>query len=161
MYKVLVLLILFFQMAIAQTPIHDLNKKLGKGINMGNMFEAPSETEWGNPFKDYYFKRISSLGFNHVRIPIRWDVPARCQQNEPYTVNATFLERIKTVVDLAKKENLLVIINMHHHDAIFVNPDAQKAKFIKVIASNLGKIPEGNPGAGSNAWLFIDEIGVE
>jgi aryl-phospho-beta-D-glucosidase BglC (GH1 family) len=117
-------------MAIAQTPIHDLNKKLGKGINMGNMFEAPSETEWGNPFKDDYFKRISSLGFNHVRIPIRWDVPARCQQNEPYTVNATFLERIKTVVDLAKKENLLVVINMHHHDAIFVNPDAQKAKFI-------------------------------
>ncbi len=130
MYKTLVLLILFFQMAIAQTPIHDLNKKLGKGINMGNMFEAPSETEWGNPFKDDYFKRISSLGFNHVRIPIRWDVPARCQQNEPYTINATFLERIKTVVDLAKKENLLVIINMHHHDAIFVNPDAQKAKFI-------------------------------
>jgi len=117
-------------MATAQTPIHDLNKKLGKGINMGNMFEAPSETEWGNPFKDDYFKRISSLGFNHVRIPIRWDVPARCQQTEPFTINATFLERIKTVVDLAKKENLLVIINMHHHEAIFANPDAQKAKFL-------------------------------
>lgn len=130
MYKVLVLFALFFQMATAQTPIHDLNKKLGKGINMGNMFEAPSETEWGNPFKDDYFKRISSLGFNHVRIPIRWDVPARCQQTEPFTINATFLERIKTVVDLAKKENLLVIINMHHHEAIFANPDAQKAKFL-------------------------------
>lgn len=130
MYKVLLLFVLLFQMATAQTPIHDLNKKLGKGINMGNMFEAPSETEWGNPFKDDYFKRISSFGFNHVRIPIRWDVSARCQQTEPFTINATFLERIKTVVDLAKKENLLVIINMHHHDAIFANPDAQKAKFL-------------------------------
>jgi endoglucanase len=130
MYKVLVLFVLYFQMATAQSPIHDLNKKLGKGINMGNMFEAPSETEWGNPFKDDYFKRISSLGFNHVRIPIRWDVAARCQQTEPFTINANFLERIKTVVDLAKKENLLVIINMHHHEAIFANPDAQKAKFL-------------------------------
>ncbi len=130
MYKALVLLVLFIQIAIGQMPIHDLNKKLGKGINMGNMFEAPSETEWGNPFKDDYFKRISSLGFNHVRIPIRWDVTARCQQTEPFTINATFLERIKTVVDLAKKENLLVIINMHHHEAIFANPDAQKAKFL-------------------------------
>jgi endoglucanase len=130
MYKALVLLVLFFQMAIGQAPIHDLNKKLGKGINMGNMFEAPSETEWGNPFKEDYFKRISSLGFNHVRIPIRWDEPARCQQTEPYTINSAFLERIKTVVDLAKKENLLVIINMHHHEAIFANPDAQKAKFL-------------------------------
>jgi len=130
MYKLIVLFVLFFQLAAAQTPVHDLNKKLGNGINMGNMFEAPSETEWGNPFKDDYFKRISSLGFSHVRIPIRWDVTARCQQTEPFTINATFLERIKTVVDLAKKENLLVIINMHHHEAIFANPDAQKAKFL-------------------------------
>ena len=130
MYKFLVFFVLFFQMATAQSPIHDLNKKLGKGINMGNMFEAPSETEWGNPFKDDYFTRIKSQGFNHVRIPIRWDVAARCQQTEPYTINANFLERIRTVVDLAKKENLLVIINMHHHEAIFANPDTQKAKFI-------------------------------
>ncbi|MCF8323977.1 MAG: cellulase family glycosylhydrolase [Leadbetterella sp.] len=130
MYKILVLFVLYFQMATAQSPIHDLNKKLGKGINMGNMFEAPSETEWGNPFKDDYFTRIKSQGFNHVRIPIRWDVAARCQQTEPFTINANFLERIKTVVDLAKKENLLVIINMHHHEALFANPDAQKAKFL-------------------------------
>ncbi|WP_298394378.1 family 20 glycosylhydrolase [Flavobacterium sp.] len=44
---------------------------------------------------------------------------------------------------------------------ISIELKSEKAKFIKVIASNLGKIPEGNPGAGSNAWLFIDEIGVE
>lgn len=44
---------------------------------------------------------------------------------------------------------------------ITIEVKSAKAKFIKVIASNLGKIPEGNPGAGSNAWLFIDEIGVE
>lgn len=130
MYKVLVLFLLFFQMAIGQTPIHDLNKNLGKGINMGNMFEAPSEAEWGNPFKDDYFTRIKSQGFNHVRIPIRWDVPSRCSQNEPFTVNSAFLGRIKTVIDLALKENLFVIINMHHHEAIFTNPDGQKTKFL-------------------------------
>jgi len=43
-------------------------------------------------------------------------------------------------------------------EGIFKNT---KAKYIKVIAKNLGIIPEGNPGAGSNAWLFIDEISVE
>ncbi|MCP9762540.1 cellulase family glycosylhydrolase [Lacihabitans soyangensis] len=174
MYKALVLLVLFFQMAIGQAPIHDLNKKLGKGINMGNMFEAPSETEWGNPFKDDYFKRISSLGFNHVRIPIRWDVPARCQQTEPYTINPTFLERIKTVVDLAKKENLLVIINMHHHEAIFANPDAQKAKFLsqwtqiatffKDYDSNLlfEVMNEPNSNLTSDKWntFFADALSV-
>jgi len=36
-----------------------------------------------------------------------------------------------------------------------------KAQFVKIIATNFGKIPDGMPGAGSNAWLFVDEIGVE
>ncbi len=36
-----------------------------------------------------------------------------------------------------------------------------QAKHIKVIAKNLGVIPDGNPGSGANAWLFIDEISIE
>lgn len=43
-------------------------------------------------------------------------------------------------------------------ECVFKN---RKAKYIKVIAKNLGIIPDGNPGAGSNAWLFVDEIGIE
>ncbi len=34
------------------------------------------------------------------------------------------------------------------------------AKFVKVIATNFGKIPEANPGGGKPAWLFVDEIAV-
>lgn len=37
----------------------------------------------------------------------------------------------------------------------------KKTQFIKVIVTNLGKISDGNPGAGSDAWLFVDEISVE
>lgn len=33
-----------------------------------------------------------------------------------------------------------------------------KAKHVKVIARNFGKIPSGKPGAGSDSWLFCDEI---
>lgn len=44
---------------------------------------------------------------------------------------------------------------------ITVTFDFRKARFIKVIAENNGKIAEGSPGAGSDAWLFVDEIGVE
>jgi len=117
--------------SFGQSPtVFEINKNLGKGVNLGNMFEAPSETEWGNPFRDDYFQRIAALGFNHVRIPIRWDVAARTQQSAPYTINASFLERIKYVIDKALAENLYVIINMHHHDAIFQDPDGAKARFI-------------------------------
>lgn len=34
------------------------------------------------------------------------------------------------------------------------------ARYIKLIAKNYGKIPEGKPGAGNPAWLFVDEIQV-
>jgi len=38
---------------------------------------------------------------------------------------------------------------------------SQRARYVKVVAANLGKIPEGKPGAGQDAWLFVDEIIVE
>jgi hexosaminidase len=36
-----------------------------------------------------------------------------------------------------------------------------KAKFIKIVAKNNGIIADGKPGAGSNSWLFVDEISLE
>lgn len=36
----------------------------------------------------------------------------------------------------------------------------KETRYIKVIAENAGKIPDGAPGAGENAWLFVDEIEV-
>jgi hexosaminidase len=35
------------------------------------------------------------------------------------------------------------------------------ARYVKVVAANAGKIPDGKPGAGGDAWLFVDEIIVE
>ncbi len=110
--------------------IFQINEKLGQGVNMGNMFEAPSEAEWGNPYRDDYFPKIAGLGFNHVRIPTRWDTPDRALQSEPYTINPYFLLRMKKVVDDALAVNLYVILNMHHHEEIFLNPEAVKPRFL-------------------------------
>lgn len=37
---------------------------------------------------------------------------------------------------------------------------ATSARYVKVIATNYGLIPDGKPGAGNKAWLFADEIQV-
>jgi aryl-phospho-beta-D-glucosidase BglC (GH1 family) len=107
-----------------------MNERLGRGINMGNCFEAPSETEWGNPWKPEYFRIMAGLGFKHVRIPVRWEPAARSMLTSPYTISTTFLNRIRQVVDTARKYKLHAIINMHHHDSLFANPDKQKARFL-------------------------------
>ena len=106
------------------------NNRLGRGINYGNIFEAPTETEWGNPWKPEYAKIIADLGFSHVRIPIRWEPAARSSATAPYTINTVFLKRIKQAVDSALNNGLHAIINMHHHEALFANPDGQKARFL-------------------------------
>lgn len=34
----------------------------------------------------------------------------------------------------------------------------QKARFVKILVKNPGKIPTGAPGAGNPSWMFFDEI---
>lgn len=36
-----------------------------------------------------------------------------------------------------------------------------KARYVKVVARNLGTVPDWHEAAGSDAWLFVDEIIVE
>lgn len=38
---------------------------------------------------------------------------------------------------------------------------SQTAQYLKIIAHNYGKIPDGKPGAGKPGWLFVDEISVD
>jgi hexosaminidase len=42
-----------------------------------------------------------------------------------------------------------------------VSFEPSKARFVKVVARNLGTCPPGHAGAGSNSWMFVDEIIVE
>lgn len=107
-----------------------LNEKLGRGINNGNMFEAPSETSWGNPWYPQYAKIEADMGFKHVRIPVRWEPSERSLAASPYTIYPSFLNRIKQVVDSTLSHGMYAIINMHHHEDLYENPDNQKERFL-------------------------------
>lgn len=115
----------------ATTKTFNVATQLGRGINMGNMYEDNFTSEAGspwNPLKPEYFQIISDLGFGHVRIPIRWET--RSMSSAPYTISTTFLAHIKSQVDLAISKNLSVIINMHHHEELLADPVGQKARFL-------------------------------
>ena len=108
----------------------EMNARLGRGINMGDMFEAPSEGSWGNPYRPEYFRTIAALGFQHVRIPIRWETPERSMAGAPYTIEPSFITRVRSVVEAALDSGLIVIINMHHHDALYADPAAGRSRFL-------------------------------
>ena len=108
----------------------DVNKMLGKGINLGNALEAPAEGEWGMVIKEEYFSLIKNAGFNSVRIPVRWN--AHTISNSPYTIDEEFLQRVHQVVNWALDHDLAVIINIHHFNELMDEPTQHKQKFLSI-----------------------------
>ena len=84
---------------------------LGVGTNLGDTLEAPFEGDWHVPAKQYYFTDFKNAGFSTVRIPIRWD--NHTENYPPYTINASWMARVQTVVGWCVSEGLQCIINSH------------------------------------------------
>lgn len=84
------------------------------GINLGNVLEAPLEGQWAPPAMASYFPAYAAAKFSVVRIPVRWD--NHTSRSAPYTINATWMARVRTVVTWSTSVGLPVIINSHHDD---------------------------------------------
>src|SRR5690554_5344533 len=48
-----------------------MNKRLGRGINFGNSWEAPGllDNGWGNKIQDEWFDIVKEAGFTSIRLP--------------------------------------------------------------------------------------------
>lgn len=88
------------------------NRMLGRGINLGNALEAPSEGEWGLTLRAEFFDRIKEAGFQHVRIPIRWE--AHTGPAPGFAIDPAFLARVDWAVDQALSRGLVAVVNAHH-----------------------------------------------
>ncbi len=97
------------------------NRLLGRAINLGNALEAPREGEWGLKLEADYFRLIKEAGFQSVRIPIRWS--AHAQAAPPFDIEAKFFERVDWAIDQALSRDLVAVINVHHYDEVFKDPD--------------------------------------
>src|SRR5512140_2404129 len=80
-------------------PLLDAGSALRRGMNLGNMLEAPNEGDWGLMVRPGYFSLIRQAGFDFVRLPIRWS--AHADPEPPYGIYPNFLDRIDQVVGWA------------------------------------------------------------
>ena len=106
----------------------EMNRRLGRGINMGNMLEAPREGAWGLKLEERYFKTIADAGFDSVRIPIRWS--AHAADEPPYQIDEEFFNRVDRAIRGALAEELAVVVNVHHYDELYENPRQQRDRFL-------------------------------
>lgn len=108
----------------SQTPA-EFVKRIGAGWNLGNTLDSyvsgtPSvyeqETGWNNPYTQQgMIAKVAQSGFNAVRIPVSWG-PQTAYSNGKYTINESWLKRVKQIVDWCYQYDMYVIVNMHHDD---------------------------------------------
>jgi endoglucanase len=97
-------------------------------INVGGALEAPNEGDWFNyKIRQRDMQTIAQAGFDTVRIPIKWS--AHAQTRAPYTIDQAFFQRIDQVMTWALQSNLNVIINVHHYDELYDDPDRHEPRF--------------------------------
>ena len=102
---------------------------MAPGWNLGNTFEATtswtgaalwnnkgglaSETGWqGTKTTQAIIAYVKSLGFKSVRIPCAWAF-GHISDASAYTIDATWMARVKEVVDYCMSEGLYVVLNDH------------------------------------------------
>ena len=101
-------------------------KALGRGVNFGNMLEAPTEGAWGVSVTDDFIDKAASAGFTSVRLPVRWSNHASA--TAPFPIDPAFMARVETVVDRLLAKGLVVVLNMHHYRQLDGDPvDAGEA----------------------------------
>ena len=69
-------------------------------------------------------------------------------------VNFIYFGSVNNTLDPKLEEN--TILNFTSNET-----KGKKARYVKVIAKNFGKLPEWHQGAGGDAFIFIDEITIK
>ena len=126
MNRFAVLLIVAATAGISRADLPDgdvqaAHKAIGRGINLGNALEAPHEGDWGIRIEAGYFAKIREAGFDSVRIPIRWS--AHASKTPPYRIDPEFFARVDEILDQAEAAGLAAVINVHHFDELYPDPD--------------------------------------
>jgi endoglucanase len=134
---------------------HEVNRKLGRGVNLGNAFDAQCRNDeycpknfplanalaspqsektwvtgtwdgcWSNPIRDDYFDILKEGGFESIRLPVRW--AEKASDISPYIIPASFMASVKATVDKAITAGFPVVLNMHHFNELYDECSARNA----------------------------------
>lgn len=102
----------------------EITQNMKIGWNYGNSLDAVSgtghagletETAWGNPkATQETFDAVKAKGFNTVRLPTTWFQ----HLDENNNIDPEWMARVREVVDYCYKNDMYVILNIHHEEWI-------------------------------------------
>jgi len=140
------------------STVEDIASRVQLGINIGQTMEAVGgETGWGNPrITPDLIDSYKAAGFDAIRLPCAWD-----QYSDPSTakISASWLDRVKQVVQYCMDADLYVLLNIHWDGGRFENNftaakrngvAAKQKAFWEQIATHLRDFDEHLMFASSN-----------
>ena len=112
---------------------------LRRGVNLGNMLEAPREGDWGVR-AERALVELAASNFQTVRVPVRWSNHAAPTADA--TIDEGFARRVDEVIDALLRRGVYVIVNVHHYTQLVgggrhnrefsVEPDVVDTRFVNL-----------------------------
>ncbi|HXD10786.1 MAG TPA: glycoside hydrolase family 5 protein [Anaerolineales bacterium] len=136
-----------FTPQLSPTPIPIPTVGLQRGVNMGNMLEAPNEGDWGLTVQEEYFDLIKDAGFDFVRLPVNWKAHTTRSGYDDfdvgYTIDPAFFARVDEIVGWVLKRNLVIIIDLHNYESLMSEPNSEQFWFLwRQIAEHYKDYPQ-------------------
>lgn len=125
-----------------ETPAHRNARKFLRGVNLGNGLEVPPGQNWAQDYSERDFEEIRKAGFDHVRIPIGWHHYNGAAPD--YHIQEEIFHKVDQFLAWAEKNQLAVIINIHHFDDFTTSPTQHQSR-LQAIWSQLARRYSSRP----------------
>lgn len=128
--------------------IREMCRRLGRGVNLGNMLEAPPNSGWGIPVDHGWLPKIRAAGFDSIRLPVRWSSYAG--EGPSAKLRPEIFAKVDGILDAAEKAGLRVVLNVHHFDELDKDPATHGLRLVALweqIASHY---------QGRGDWLYFE-----
>jgi endoglucanase len=112
---------------------HEMVRRMGRGINLGNVLSAPEEGRWAPAATERYFMDLADANFTNVRIPMDFYGDRTSGDTSSYStlantstdfngsmddfvVSSAYLDRIEEVVTWSLNQGLITVLDFHGSD---------------------------------------------
>lgn len=133
---------------LAAADIHELCRRLGRGVNLGNMLEAPPNAGWGIPVNHAWLPTIREAGFDSIRLPVRWS--AYAEDGPDAKLQPAILAQVDAILSAANKADLRVVLNVHHFEELDKDPATHGPRLV-AIWKQLARHYQGR-----GEWLYFE-----
>ncbi len=113
---------------MATSPAHAMNRRLGRGISLGNALDAPPDAAQRLELAEHHFDVVKDAGFDTVRLPVRWS--GHAAESAPYRIDPDFFVHVDEAIAHALERGLNVVLDVHHYDEIQADPDRHEGRFL-------------------------------